>query len=84
MLLPQYLDLTELMVLLLALGFEGMYGQKRNGPNVLRDIRHQVFTMVYAQRRADASPRWRAIEHLLRWRSLEEVLTEISLKELFA
>jgi len=82
--LDQYLDLTELMVMLLALGFEGMYAQRHNGLNVLRDIRHQVFTMVHAQRRADASPRWRAIEHLLRWRSLDEVLTEIGLEELFS
>ena len=72
------------MVLLLALGFEGMYVQRYNGLNVLLDIRNQVFTMVCAARRTDASPRWRAIEQLLRWRSLDDVLTEISLEELFS
>jgi len=81
---PGCLDLLELMLLLLALGFEGTYRQRHDGSRTLGDIRHQVLAMVQTQRCAEVSPRWRAIEGLLRWRSMHEVLAETPLEVLFS
>jgi type VI secretion system protein ImpK len=74
---PQkHLDLLELMVLVFALGFEGIYRGTPNGRRVLHRIREQVYSLVYVGRGGVPSPRWDAIERLLKEDNLANVLSE--------
>ncbi len=76
---PQkHLDLLELVLLVLALGFQGIYRDARNGRRVLDSIRRQIYSLVYLGRGADPAPRWVAIERLLRGDGLADVLAEIT------
>lgn len=72
----EHMDLLELMLLILALGFEGLYRSACNGRRVLNDIRMRVFSLVYFGRGGAPSPRWTAIERLLKGDDFESVLAE--------
>lgn len=72
----EHLDLLELMVLVLALGFEGIYRNAPNGRRVLHRIRAQVYSLVYIGRGGVPSPRWETIERLLKEDKLANVLSE--------
>ncbi len=74
----EHLDLLELMVLVLALGFEGVYRNAPNGRRVLHRIREQVYSLVYIGRGGVPSPRWKAIEWLLKDDKLANELSEIT------
>jgi len=74
----EHLDLLELMVLVLALGFEGIYRNAPNGRRVLHRIREQVYSLVYIGRGGVPSPRWKAIERLLKEDKLANDLSEIT------
>ena len=64
---PQrHLDLLELMLLILALGFKGAYRHAPNGQRLLDRIKERVHSSVYVGRGAIPSPRWAAIERLLK------------------
>lgn len=60
------LDLLELMLLILALGFEGRYRRVSAGRRVLDEIRMRVYSAVHIGRGGAPSPRWTAIERLLK------------------
>lgn len=64
---PQkYLDLLELMLLILALGFKGVYRKAPNGQRLMDSIAERVYTLVYVGREGTPSPRWDVIERLLK------------------
>lgn len=61
-----HLDLLELLLIVIALGFEGSYRQAANGKRVLDDIRHTLFSTVRSCRGDDVHmAHWSAIESLL-------------------
>ncbi|WP_052810768.1 type IVB secretion system protein IcmH/DotU [Variovorax paradoxus] len=61
-----HLDLLELLLILIALGFEGSYRQAANGKRVLDDIRHTLFSTVRSCRGDGMRvAHWKAIESLL-------------------
>ncbi|MET3497841.1 type IVB secretion system protein IcmH/DotU [Variovorax boronicumulans] len=62
----EHIDLLELQLVVIALGFEGMYRMACNGKRVLDEIRHTLFETVRSSR-GDAVPamHWTAIERLL-------------------
>ena len=72
----EHMDLLELMLFILALGFEGRYRRACNGQRVLNDIRMRVFSLVYHARGGAPSPRWTAIERLLKGDDFDSVLAE--------
>lgn len=72
------LDLLELMVLVLALGFKGIYRNAPNGRRTLGGIQEQLFSRVYLGRGGIPSPRWEAIERLLREDNLANALSVIT------
>ncbi|RQO48809.1 hypothetical protein DBV14_19310 [Variovorax sp. KBW07] len=72
------LDLLELMILVLALGVEGIYRNAPNGRRALHRIKEQVYSLVYIGRGGTPSPRWEAIERLLKEDHLADVLSEAS------
>ncbi len=80
----KHVDLLELMLLILVLGFEGLYRGKQLGQQRLDDVRHKVYAMVYRERKAEPSPRWSAIERLLKGHALDAVLPTIAMNDLFA
>lgn len=77
------LDLLELMLLLLALGFEGLYRRASGGRRALHEIRMRVYSLVYVGRGSTPSPRWTAIERLLKEGDLNDVLAETT-EDLFS
>jgi type VI secretion system protein ImpK len=62
----KHLDLLELVLLVMAMGFKGIYRTAPNGQRGLGRIRERVYALVYAGRGGNPSPRWAAIERLLR------------------
>ncbi len=72
------LDLLELMVLVLALGFKGIYRNAPNGRSALDEIRERVFLQVYLGRGGIPSPCWEAIQQLLKEDNLANALSEIT------
>ena len=60
------LDLLELTLLLLVLGFGGLYRRAPGGRRVLHEIQMRVYSLVYVGRGGAPSPRWAAIERLLK------------------
>lgn len=62
----QHIDLLELLLIVIALGFEGMYRTASNGKRALDEIRHAVLQAVRSCR-AEATPvaHWTLIENLL-------------------
>lgn len=62
----QHIELLELLLIVIALGFEGMYREASNGKRALDEIRHVVFEAVRSCR-GEAVPmaRWNLIESLL-------------------
>jgi type VI secretion system protein ImpK len=77
------LDLLELTLLLLALGFEGLYRKASDGLRVLHEIRMRVHALVYIGRGGTPSPRWTAIERLLKGDDFSDVMTETT-KDIFS
>ena len=61
-----HIDLLELLLIVIALGFEGMYRKASNGKRALDEIRHAVLQAVRSCR-AEAVPvaHWTLIESLL-------------------
>jgi type VI secretion system protein ImpK len=80
---PEHMDLLELTLLVLALGFEGPYLSARNGRRVLNDIRMRVFSLVYHGRGGAPSPRWTAIERLLKGDDFDSVFARTT-KDIFS
>jgi type VI secretion system protein ImpK len=72
------LDLLELVILVLALGFEGAYRNAPNGRRALHRIQEQVYSLVYIGRGGIPSPRWVAIERLLKEGQFTAVLSASS------
>jgi type VI secretion system protein ImpK len=64
---PQrHIDLLELMLIILALGFKGTYRNAPKGQRLLDRIKERIYSVVYAGRGAIPSPRWLSIERLLK------------------
>ncbi|MNL46018.1 hypothetical protein D3C87_1687020 [compost metagenome] len=62
----EHIDLLELLLILIALGFKGLYRKATNGKRVLDDIRHTLFSTVRSCRGDDVPvAHWNAIESLL-------------------
>lgn len=61
-----HIDLLELLLIVIALGFEGMYRTASNGKRALDEIRHAIFEAVRSCR-GEAVPmaHWNLIESLL-------------------
>jgi type VI secretion system protein ImpK len=70
------LDLLELTLLVLTLGFEGLYRRRPSGRRVLHEIRMRVHALVYIGRGGTPSPRWTAIERLLKRHDFSNAMTE--------
>ncbi|MEZ2298760.1 type IVB secretion system protein IcmH/DotU [Variovorax sp. RCC_210] len=63
---PEHIDLLELLLIVVALGFEGMYRNASNGKRALDEIRHAVFEAVRSCRgEAVPAAHWSLIENLL-------------------
>lgn len=63
----EHVDLLELLLIVIALGFEGLYRRAANGKRVLDDIRHTLFATVRSCRGDGMHMvHWRVIESLLR------------------
>jgi type VI secretion system protein ImpK len=77
------LDLLELTLLLLALGFEGLYRKASDGRRVLHDIRMRVYALVYIGRGGTPLPRWTSIERLLKGDEFSDAMTETN-KDIFS
>ncbi|QSI33458.1 hypothetical protein GNX71_29380 [Variovorax sp. RKNM96] len=61
-----HVDLLELLLIIVAIGFEGLYRRATNGKRVLDDIRHTLFSTVRSCRGDGVHmARWRVIESLL-------------------
>jgi len=62
----EHVDVLELLLIVIALGFEGVYRRATNGKRVLDDIRHTLFSTVRSCR-GDGMHRthWNVIESLL-------------------
>ncbi|MCY1231675.1 type IV/VI secretion system protein, DotU family [compost metagenome] len=62
----EHIDLLELLLIVVALGFEGLYRKATNGKRVLDDIRHTLFSTVRSCRGDDVPVAyWNAVESLL-------------------
>lgn len=62
----QHIDLLELLLIVVALGFEGMYRKASNGKRALDEIRHAVFDAVRSCRgEAVPAAHWNLVESLL-------------------
>jgi type VI secretion system protein ImpK len=63
----EHVDLLELLLIVIALGFEGLYRRATNGKRVLDDIRHTLFSTVRSCRGDGMHmAHWNVIESLLR------------------
>jgi type VI secretion system protein ImpK len=62
----EHVDLLELLLIVIALGFEGVYRRAINGKRVLDDIRHTLFSTIRSCRGDGMHPaHWNVIESLL-------------------
>lgn len=80
----EHIDLLELLLIVVALGFEGMYRKAANGKRALDEIRHALLSTVRSCRGDDVRvAHWNVIERLL-WGSMSpsELLTDTA-QELF-
>lgn len=80
----EHIDLLELLLIVIALGFEGMYRKATNGKRALDEIRHVLSSTVRSCRGDDVrAAHWDAIERLL-WGSMppSELSTDTA-QELF-
>lgn len=65
---PRYIDLLELMFVILRLGFEGAYRHASNGRRELDDMKRRIHTLLSAYRKeggAQLAAHWRQIEHVI-------------------
>jgi type VI secretion system protein ImpK len=80
---PEHIDLLELLLMVVALGFEGMYRNASNGKRALDEIRHAVFEGVRSCRgEAVPAAHWNLIESLL-WGRLKPGELADAQEELF-
>lgn len=80
---PEHIDLLELLLIVVALGFEGMYRNASNGKRALDEIRHAVFEAVRSCRgEAVPAAHWNLIENLL-WGRLKPGELADAQEELF-
>jgi type VI secretion system protein ImpK len=77
-----HIDLLELLLIVIALGFEGQYRNAINGKRALDQIRHTLFSTVRSCRGDAQLAHWQLIDNLLWTRVLPGELAD-SAEELF-
>lgn len=80
----EHIDLLELQLIVISLGFEGMYRAASNGKRALDEIRHAVLEAVRSCRgEAVPAAHWNLIESLLWGRTKPGELADAQMEELF-